>query len=294
MTLQMKNWKWLYIALGSIFVGLLILMINSKSSSSEPYPREEVTPTLFIHGFKGGPRSFQTMMDRMQSMNWGKKRMTVYVANDGTLSIQGSFPQTKNPFVQILFEDNRASISNQTKWVENVMIQLHSRYNVQQVNIIGHSMGGLASINYLLNEPADGVPAVKKVAAIASPFKGIRKDSYFESNYGAATVDLRPDSDALQDMVKNKDHFSDNVDVLAVAGIINKEAPEQEHWDGLVHASSVHGLEDIVPFGRYYEERIYQPQATHSGLHELAEVDTIVAEFLWETAPMRSTSGEHP
>ncbi|WP_164908531.1 alpha/beta fold hydrolase [Halobacillus litoralis] len=274
--------KWLSLLVGSILIGLIFFMINSKSSSSEPIDKEEMTPTLFIHGYKGGPRSFQTMIDRMQSLEWGKKQMVIYVASDGDLTIQGGIQQSRTPFIQVLFENNRASINSQTHWLEGIMQRLKYDYEIQQVNIIGHSMGGLISANYLLNAQEFTAPKVEKLAVIASPFKGISKEGYFKSNYGEATTDLQPKSEALVQMIEKKNQFPPHVDVLAIAGIINKEAPEQLHWDGLVHASSVKGLQDIVPFGQYQEEMVYNKQASHSGLHELAEVDLLLGKFLWE------------
>ncbi|CDQ21564.1 Uncharacterized protein with an alpha/beta hydrolase fold [Halobacillus karajensis] len=273
--------KWAPIVIGSLIIGSLFFMINSRSGSSEPVDREKLTPTLFVHGFKGGSRSFETMIDRMQNLQWGQKHMTIYVSARGDVTIRGEFKDTYNPFIQVLFENNRASIYNQTHWLSEIMRRLKADYNVQQVNLVGHSMGGLASVSYMLNDHHYSVPRVEKLAVIASPFKGIKKEGYFASNYGAATTDLQPGSEALEQMVKNKDQFPNDVDVFAIAGVINRDAPEKDHWDGLVHASSVNGLEEIVPFGQYKENRLYNPLATHSGLHELEEVDQLLKEFLW-------------
>ncbi|REJ06444.1 alpha/beta hydrolase [Halobacillus trueperi] len=273
--------KWAPILMGSLLIGLLFFMINSRPGSSEPVDREDLVPTLFVHGFKGGPRSFETMMDRMQNLQWGQKHMTVYVSNRGHVTIRGGFAETHNPFIQVLFENNRASIYNQTHWLSEIMRRLKADYNIQQVNLVGHSMGGIASVNYLLSDHQYSVPRVEKLSVIASPFKGIEKEGYFASNYGAATTDLRPNSEALKQMVQNKDQFPNDVEVFAIAGVINADDPEAEHWDGLVHASSVSGLEEIVPFGQYEEKRLYNPLATHSGLHELEEVDQLLKEFFW-------------
>ncbi|SFK37924.1 Uncharacterized protein with an alpha/beta hydrolase fold [Halobacillus dabanensis] len=273
--------KWTPILVGSLLIVLIFFLFNSRLGSSEPIDREDLTPTLFVHGFKGGPRSFDTMIDRMQSLQWGEKHVKIYVSARGDVTIRGNFTGSFNPFVQVLFENNRASINNQTLWLSDIMRRLKADYGIQQVNLVGHSMGGLASVNYLLNEHHYSVPRVERLSVIASPFKGIKKEGYFASNYGAATTDLHPGSEALDQMVAKKDQFPNDIDVFGIAGVINRDDPESEHWDGLVHASSVSGLEEIVPFGQYKEKRLYNPLATHSGLHELEEVDLLLKEFLW-------------
>lgn len=273
--------KWTPILVGSLLIGLIFFMTNSRPGSSEPIDREDLTPTLFVHGYKGGPRSFDTMINRMQSLQWGEKHVKIYVSAKGHVTIRGNFTGSYNPFIQVLFENNRASINNQTLWLSDIMRRLKADYGIQQINLVGHSMGGLASVNYLLNEHQYSVPRVEKLSVIASPFKGIEKEDYFASNYGAATTDLLPGSEALDQMIAKKDQFPNDINVFAIAGVINKDDPESEHWDGLVHASSVSGLIDIVPFGQYEEKRLYNPLATHSGLHELEEVDLLLKEFLW-------------
>ncbi|MBN8237040.1 alpha/beta hydrolase [Halobacillus kuroshimensis] len=282
MNRQLFTKKWSLIFIGSIFIGLLIFFISAKSSSSEPVERSELTPTLFVHGYKGGPRSFQSMMDRMENLQWGKKHMTIYVSASGMVSIQGNFSNTPRPFVQVLFENNRASIQDQTYWLQQVMKKLRTEHKIQQVNLVGHSMGGLASAGYLMSESDLPAPKVEKLAVIASPFNGIKKEGYFASNYGEATTDLQPGSEALRQMEENKENFPPEIEVLAIAGVINGTEPEEDHWDGLVHSSSVSRLEKIVPFGQYKEELIFNNLATHSGLHELAEVDRMLAVFLWD------------
>lgn len=273
--------KWAPIVFGSLLIGGLFFTSYSTPGSSEPIDREDLTPTLFVHGFKGGPRSFETMIDRMQNLQWGQKHLTIYVSSRGDITIRGDFSQSYNPFVQVLFENNRASIHNQTLWLSKVMRLLKTDYDIQQVNLVGHSMGGLASVNYLLSEHSYSVPRVHKLSVIASPFLGIEKKGYIASNYGDATADLEPGSQALTQMVKDKKNFPNDIDVFAIAGVINAGSPEEDHWDGLVHASSVSGLEEIVPFGHYKEKRLYNPLATHTGLHELEEVDRLLKEFLW-------------
>lgn len=156
------------------------------------------------------------------------------------------------------------------------MTTLRKTYDIKQVNLVGHSMGGLTTTNYLLNNHAGSYPEVQKLVVMGSPFKGIKDKNYFFNNYGEATHDLKPESRSLQLMIHNNHNFNEHINVLAIAGVI----PNQKS-DGLVHVSSALGIKDIVPSSVYHEKIIKDTKATHSGLHEHPRVDQEIAEFLW-------------
>src|SRR5699024_1545648 len=132
------------------------------------------------------------MLDRFERYQWGSKTMICKVSPRGDISVVGKLPENNNnPFIQVIFEDNRASIKDQTIWLKKIMYMLYTQYKVQQVNIVSHSMGGLTSTNFL--EHNDGklkYPLVEKLIVIGSPFKGITVPDYFVKNTGDATVDL--------------------------------------------------------------------------------------------------------
>ncbi|MGP4076117.1 alpha/beta fold hydrolase [Halobacillus sp. K22] len=271
--------KFIFVLLTSLLLGIFIFLTNSKPTSSEK--NGEITPTVFVHGFKGGPGTFNTMMNRLEQQNVGSKRMVAYVSRQGHVTLSGSLPPSMEPFIQVLFENDRASLNQQTTWLQEVFHRLKERHGIQQINLVGHSMGGLAATNFLLHYQKDQYPAVQKLAVIASPYKGINKEGYFEVHSGPAANDLKPDSDALNSMLSRKEFFPEGVDTLVIAGVINPSEVESEHWDGLVHASSVKGMKSIVPFGSYEEAIVFGKSATHSGLHEHPEVDQLLGEFLW-------------
>ncbi|MGP4069678.1 alpha/beta fold hydrolase [Halobacillus sp. B29] len=272
--------KFTLILLSSLLLGIFIFLTNSKPTSSEK--NGEITPTVFIHGFKGGPGTFNTMMNRLEQQNVGSKRMVAYVSRQGHVTLRGSLPPSMEPFIQVLFENDRASLKQQTVWLQEVIHRLKKRHGIQQINLVGHSMGGLAATNFLLHYQDGQYPVVQKLAVIASPYKGIKKEGYFEVHSSPAANDLKPESDALKSMILRREFFPKGVDTLVIAGVINSSEEDSDHWDGLVHASSVKGMKSIVPFGSYREEIVFGQSATHSGLHEHPEVDRVLGEFLWE------------
>ncbi|RSL32400.1 alpha/beta hydrolase [Salibacterium salarium] len=77
-----------------------IFFINDKPTDS--MKSEDITPTLFVHGFKGGPGSFNTLLDRFDRNDWGTKGLTFHVTSSGNLQVTGSISNGKNPFIQII------------------------------------------------------------------------------------------------------------------------------------------------------------------------------------------------
>ncbi|WP_158290509.1 alpha/beta hydrolase [Halobacillus salinus] len=258
----------------TLLIGLLLFFSASKPTRSE-YKTTE-TPTLFIHGYKGTERSFSTMLDRLERNHWGEKQMVVRVSKQGDLNIKGN-TSDGNPLIHVVFEDNRAALSEQKKWLHTIMKTLRSDYEVENVHLVGHSMGGLAATGYLTDERPNE-PEVLKLVVLASPFNGIQKEHYFKVNYGAAANDLKPDSKALQQLTKHK---IKETNVLSIAGVINPDMPYKKQWDGLVHLKSAKGVEEMVRDTRLSSEVIEGDRATHSGLHEMHAVDRLIADFLW-------------
>ncbi|MFD1018590.1 alpha/beta fold hydrolase [Thalassobacillus hwangdonensis] len=271
-----KQKSWIVLLTASLFFSLAVFFTNSTPTSSKD--NGKVTPTVFVHGYKGGTGSFNTMLRRFQNDRIGMKQLMIRVSEDGSLQYIGRILDDKNPFVQIVFENNRASIADQTLWMKKVMHSLRHKYGIEQVNLVGHSMGGLASTNFLLESDRSDYPRVEKLVVMGSPFKGIEREDYFSYNYGEATVDLKPGSDALESMLKRKDAFPEHIEVLTIAGVVTKDV---KLGDGLVSLDSAIGIEDIVPSERYHEKIFKDPAATHSGLHEHTGIDKVLAAFLW-------------
>ncbi|MBS4175345.1 alpha/beta hydrolase [Bacillus sp. FJAT-49736] len=268
--------------LSAIFIvfGLFVfLLITPDKTKSKDAPKS--VPTIFVHGFKGGPRSFQFMLERFQNQyHWGKKTMVFTVNKNGELHMYGSIPRNqKNPLIQIIFENNRASIQDTTNWLKKVMRVLSRQYHVEEVNAVGHSMGGLVLTNFIEQSNDGQYPRIEKFITIGSPFKGIQKEAYYQNirNTGPAIFDLKTNSPFLTSLIKHRNEFSPSIKVLSIAGV----AKNEEDGDGVVSLDSALGLKDIAPKQRFESKIIYDPHATHSGLHEHKMVDQYIGEFLW-------------
>lgn len=248
---------------------------NDSFASIEPQ-----IPTIFVHGYKGTMRSFQHMLHRFEyDYRWGTKSMVIRVDRMGIVHISGTIPQNlKNPFIQIVFEENRTSIEETANSLKKAMRLLKENYSVDELYIVAHSMGGLVSTKYIedTNNLKD-YPIVRKMVVIGSPFQGIEQESYHKLNTGKAIIDLKPDSHALLEILNNRDQFSKKTKVLNIAGI----NPEYKDSDGVVSIQSALSARNIVPLENYHEIIVKDKLATHSGLHEHPKVDKYIGEFLW-------------
>ncbi|WP_338752108.1 alpha/beta fold hydrolase [Bacillus sp. FJAT-52991] len=245
----------------------------------EPVNSQTSTPplhaTVFVHGYKGTAVSFRSMLDRFENEHhWGKQALLCKVTKDGRVLTSKTSHYTANDhlFVQVVFENNRANFEDTTYWLSEVMNTLKTHYGIDQVNLVGHSMGGIVSTKFLEDYKQGGkYPHVEKLVVIGSPFKGVKNRDYLKTNTGAATYDLMPNSPAIKQLWANTESFPKHVKTLAIAGV----------GDQLVNVNSALAIESIVPKENYTESIIVNRNINHSGLHESDEVDAQIGQFLW-------------
>ncbi|TYO72698.1 alpha/beta hydrolase [Rossellomorea marisflavi] len=265
------------IALCFVFLIAYILFESQDVESSEqPLTAEQQYPTVFVHGYKGTYNSFKTMLERFQDDHgWGQKVLEIYVRQDGSVEHDGDIPSdpSSTPFVQVIFEDNRASLEKQAIWLENAMKFLHHEYGVENINIVSHSMGGLASTVYLEQTSENPfVPKTERFITIATPFQGVTKSSYDQINTGAAVIDLKPESGALQKMYQDAHQLPEGLKMLSIGG----------SGDGVVNTQSATFSKEIFANQDVQTTIVYDNRITHSGMHETLKVDKLVGEFLWD------------
>lgn len=263
-------------------IGLSLILLHHTSSKKNILSKKDTIPTIFVHGFKGSSRSFNTMFERFENnYYWGRKTMVFRVSRNGHVFISGGIPKNqKHPFIQVIFDNNRSSIQDTTNYLKLVMEILKHRYHVNDVYAVGHSMGGLVLTNFI--EQANGqsnYPTIKKLITIGSPFKGIERKSYYtnRNNTGPAVKDLRTNSHALNKLLLHKREFNRDIKVLAIAGVVLNP----RLGDGVVSLHSALANKEIVQPKQFQSKIVNDINATHSGLHEHQTVDRYIGEFLW-------------
>ncbi|WP_230856004.1 alpha/beta fold hydrolase [Virgibacillus dakarensis] len=258
-------------AIGILIVTATIITYMPRHASSQ----HSITPiNVFVHGYKGTTNSFGGMLNRFERNNWGNKALIYYVTRHGDVKMYPLNKGSREPiFIQVIFENNRASFDDSATWLSEVMRHLKNTYHIDSVNLIGHSMGGLVSLKYIeeYQDPAE-YPATNKLITIGSPFDGIYSQYYFQINRDPAATDLKPDSPALQLLRANRQAIPDHLAVLSIGST----------GDMVAVPKSVHTLKEIVPANQLTEIMIENDNLGHSELHENRQVDKLIHSFLWQ------------
>lgn len=254
----------------SLFLFGVLSIVHSTNRENIVIANE---PTVFVHGYKGTENSFGNMLERFEyTYHWGTKGLVYYVSSEGKLNDYLLIDEMEEQpiFVQVVFENNRASFADTTAWLALVLRHLKENYGVEAVNLVGHSMGGIVSTKYSMEYVSVDDPVVNHLITIGSPFDGIYDETYFEVNQDPAALDLMPDSPALTELRENS--FPNHIQVLSIGST----------GDQVAEVESVLAIGEIVP-GEQLEEVIIEDfQLGHSALHENNTVDHFIHSFLWQ------------
>lgn len=258
-------------------IGVIGLLLYSSTQITYTPKRakntqESVPPTIFLHGYKGTYYSFGNLLNRFQNKyHWGDKGLVYRVDIDGSIQVEEQLKSKSQPlFVQVIFKNNRASFQDGSAWIAAVMQHLKQNYHIQEVNLVGHSMGGILFTKYITEYEGAIYPNVNKLITIGSPFDGIYNESYFLNTMKTdkAAHDLRPGSEGLKTL-RNK-QFPRTVQVLSIYST----------GDPVARPKSVEAFRNIVPKNQLQERRIKNPVLGHSLLHESSKVDHFIHDFL--------------
>ena len=240
--------------------------------------KKSAVPTVFIHGYGGTVNSFGGMIQRLSSERKTKKEMLITVQSDGSLKVDGELSKKKdNPSIQVLFTANKDTEWNQTEWIYTVLKYLKQQ-GVDQVNLVGHSMGGVSSLRYLTTygQPNDA-PTINKFISIGAPFNDFTESS--ESIDDVLKNGPSVQASRYTDYQNGVANVPSKLPILLVAGKLNKETVT----DGTVPLNSALATFSLLKdHGNPIKYQIFTGQnAQHSQLHENLNVDKTVADFLW-------------
>lgn len=229
--------------------------------------------TVFVHGYKGTYNSFGNMLERFEHQyNWGNKALIYRVSRDGKIRVYNmNKGKTEPVFIQVIFDNNRASFDDGAKWLAKVLQHMKQHYQIDHVNIVGHSMGGLISVKYMEEYQDDSKhPTTNKLITIGSPFDGIYNQLYFQYNQDPAATDLKPNSAALQLLRLTKQAIPEDLQVLSIGST----------GDLIARPKSVKALRMIIPKDQLQTVMIQNKALGHSDLHENERVDHLIHSFL--------------
>ncbi|GAA3021871.1 alpha/beta hydrolase [Tetragenococcus solitarius] len=256
---------------------------SNATKSTQQTNKKSTMPTLFIHGYQGTTNSFKSMINDMQKNSVAQREMIVVVHSDGSIDVQGELSGKKtNPIIQVLFENNESDEWNQTEWIKNVLSLLKNDYQVDKVNLVGHSMGGVSAYRYMgTYGQEDTLPKIEKFVAIGAPF-----NEFVDTSESQSVEDLLkngPDtpSQRYQDFTDLTPQIPNDTSVLLIAGQLSKA----DFTDGtvpLTSALSIYPLLENNGFNDISYSIIQGQRSSHSMLHENSKVNRQIEQFLWE------------
>lgn len=234
-------------------------------------------PVLFIHGYAGNRFSFGLMMRRFEEKGWGVKSAVVRVGVSGKITIIGN-PAATGAMIQVLFDDNHASVVKQTQWLKKILQKLAQDFAIKKVDIIAHSMGAVSVLSYLTkygNEKA--MPLVAKLVTLGAPYNDTepgKNSKVIEQSPLSSQGPLQP-SAIYRKLKRWRHRISTQTLFLNIIGDIDNGKS-----DGTVSVSSARSLRYLLDKRVYSELIIKGKRATHRKLHENHEIDMKIKKFL--------------
>ncbi|MDZ5473162.1 alpha/beta hydrolase [Bacillus sp. 31A1R] len=167
----------------------ILLLLFASISIQTTDAKSETTPTLLLHGFMGSKSTFLHTAEVFQENKRGNFERVYSVSPKGKIKVEkvNKPSKGKSPIIIVEFENNTASLADQTKWLASVIKSVKSTYKVKHVNIVGHSMGGVTAINYILTNKLKGQD-IKKLVTVDSPILGANTEFFNQIQTGLAQM----------------------------------------------------------------------------------------------------------
>ncbi len=270
----------------ALLLSILATIIGTKLGRPMHPEGQELTdkggvPTLFLPGYFGNRFSFGFLLRRLVKRYHADKSLIIIVKKSGELKMIGQI-SPKRCVIQILYEDKRARPKKQAGWLDEICRTLYHRYNVHEVNLVGHSMGCITIFWYLTHQNRQAKMTIKHVVAIAGPFNDSEVARNTDSVDAVPLTVNGPISQApvYVALAKNISALPKTIQVLNIAGRIS----DSQEDDGIVSLNSAFSLRYLLrrPANLYRELIVEGRQGRHRLLHENTIVDKNIADFIWD------------
>ena len=202
------------------------------------------------------------------------------VDRNGQVTLKGKIPKGAiNPIVEVNYEDNR-NPNKVSQYAKAVVTKLQQTYGFKKMNMVGHSLGNMSILYYLLEYGQDeSLPQLQKQVNIANfaaglQVMGVSSDLKVDEKTGKPNQT----SAIFQKLLGLREIFPQKqIDVLNIYGDYKNGS------DGSVLNAASRALKYLVADNAklYQEKKITGALAQHSKLHENPEVDKILIQFLW-------------
>jgi len=215
----------------------------------EPYSAQKI-PVLFVHGINGTPRNFEYLikqMDRTHFQPW------------------------------VLYYPSGAYLDNVSRYVDQMLQQLHAKYKFDKIAVVAHSMGGLVSRSFILKHLDNSKSlAIPLFISISTPWNG-----HMAAKLGVdhaptpvyAWEDLAPGSRFLKELFYVNDTRRKLPEAMSkhlLFSFIDSGA-----GDGTVSLAS-----ELRPEAQEEANRMYGYQKSHMGILNSPETAIMVNQLL--------------
>lgn len=250
-------------------------------------------PTFFFHGYGSSYHAEQDMTAAIRQAGVSNTIVRVNVDRNGHARLIGRISRSaRNPLVEVNFADNRLSGAHGSytrayytigaRYVKNAINVVTKRYHYSAINAVSHSMGNLEFINYIRRyQNQSGFPVIRHWVSMAGHYDGIVgvNDEPNETRIDRRTgrpSRMEPEYRAL---LRLRNTFPRQTRVLNIFGNLENGT----NSDGDVSNASSRSLRYLIN-GRaksYRELMIRGRNAQHSRLHNNAQVNQALINFIW-------------
>ena len=184
---------------------------------------QSTRPTLFFHGFGSSSLAERHMSRAAVKSGVTNTVIEAKVDKSGKVTLKGKIEKGAiNPIVLVNYEDNKNPNYRQDgRYALAVVRKLQSEYGFTEMNMVGHSMGNMSIMYYLLdNSGYKSLPKLVKQVNIAGHFDGIL--SYdFDENTVLDKEDGKPNimTPSYEELIKIRELYPANqIDGLNIFG----------------------------------------------------------------------------
>ena len=128
----------------------LFYRVNAEGKLDRQKYVQSTTPTLFFHGYGSSANAERHMTNAAKKAGVTKTVIRANVDRNGAVTLRGDIPKGAiNPIVEVNYEDNRNPI-DVGRYAKAVVSKLQEKYGFTKMNMVGHSLGNMSILYYLL------------------------------------------------------------------------------------------------------------------------------------------------
>nr|AAY86807.1 lr0566 [Limosilactobacillus reuteri] len=167
-----------HIGIGVVIVIVILAIIGGAVWRQQKHSKymQSTTPTLFFHGGGSSYHAEEHMVNAAKKAGVTSTVLRADVANNGKVTLHGSMHKGAiNPIVEVNYDNNRQlDFNKHGEYATNVVKALQKRYRITKINMVGHSLGNISIIYYMLqNGKNQNMPQLQKQVDIAGHFAGL-------------------------------------------------------------------------------------------------------------------------